>query len=861
MSLTVKKLILMNKEQADSLLGRFFTEHGIEIHNEYINSEEYLFAVDDACPEILNLPRLQTIEKLKPELQSNVRCRLNQDMMMATLGKKLFETYFNETKDFNIVERFSAEMKKVINFKIHEALNIGYFVDSIIIEAYKAKFDIVKLRNYLNKAFMYSIERNEANDDDLPISVSYSHDSDAFAVQVIVNTQNFDEKEEMNFFTEELCKLCNFLDIAYMPKRKHLAISAVTFKRENLKNANAYIFSEIGAREPGSLLDNVELISGLKFNPIIEYKVEHEDTQTDKFTLAGQVAEFIFNFRDTEKEAKSLEELNITDIENYLDYYPIKINSKIMDLDLKEFILDLVKNKALLETISLYTKKFSTSIEQALKSDQSNNKDIESNSRVSGGELEKESVTIVKGGLVEKETKTIIKGGGTENNVADELRIIKGSTQELPEQISVIKGSQEDLNADKNEKFVVSDSGSLSNPSPHLTVKNLPMQADEEESFTVKSGLDNNHSKEEVQTIKSREMNLEAFSHIKDKLDIQVSKMKAVMESMKNEIAKLRSELKQKDEALLQVNIASVIPEVLTQENKNDGKKYNIESKENAMLKNSLVKAIEVIKLKDKQLEKSKIDFDMANLAKDLKTRGLEEKIELLKIDLSRAKEAGGLDKLKDLENENKILLSRLELAKGKVSTMSENLDFKENVELERREREIEVLKTGLGVAQSTIEKLRSEKIDLELRMSIDRDLLNKYREEKDNVSGNPKQKMEMVEKDNLIHSLTLEKRTAEDKFKQVSMELKKTEQRLKFAISQLEASTKKKDGTGVAAQKSADAYAKQLDSANMRLSEAASEITEKKKEILKLKQENSLISLKLSELEKKIASLEKKAA
>ncbi len=873
MTSTSKRIILMEKEQSDSLLGRFFKEQGIEIHTEYILSEVYLFAVDNVCPEVLNLPRLQTLDKLQPALQANVRCRLNQDMMMATLGKKLFETYFNEVKEFNIVERFSAEMKKVINFKIHEALNIGYFVDSIIIEAFKSKFEIVKLRNYLNKAFMYAIERNENNVDDLPINISFSHDSDAFAVQIVINVESFDEKNEMHFFTDELTKYCNFLDIAFVSKRKQLHVSAVSFKRENLQNANAYIFTEIGSREAGDLPDNVELISGLKFNQLVEYKAAPKEVQTDKFILASKIADFIISYRQTEQTPKSSDELKREDIESYLAYYPLKINSRIVDLEMKEFILKLVKNEQLFSSVFDYVKKIALTNDQVEISGQSL-LEVDAIQVIKGEVSKKEDVNVIRGGPVEKEAFTVIKGSANEKEA---ITVVKGSSAaNEDEKVTIVKGSSEN-HSDKNHKFVISGGGEIPDYVQRMEVKSSqtsnelesdvtiiksdPIHSKNDDVMKIKS-LSSNATEANNSELKAEELNQQAFFHIKDKLEIQVSKMKALIDTMKIQNTKLKEDLASKDEALILSSVGSS-PTVSTppSDSPAHSKKFELEAKENIMLKNSLVKAIEVIKLKDKQISKAKTDSDMANLAKDLKTKSLEDKIELLKIDLSRAKDTGHLDKLKELEHENRNLLSRLDLAKGKVSTMSENLESKDHDSLVKYEREIESLKSGMSVAQATIDRLRSEKSEIELRMSVDRDLLAKYRDEKDVPGGSPKLKLEMAEKDNLIHSLTLEKRTAEDKHKLVTMELKKTEQRLKFAISQLEASTKKRDGTGAAAQKSAEAYAKQLDSANARLVDAANEVTDKKKEILKLKQENSLLSLKLTDLEKKISQLEKKAA
>lgn len=877
MTLTVKNLILISKEQENSLVGRYFSEQGLELRFAYDPLEVYLFAVDNVCPEVLNIPRIQTLDEIEPALKKNVRCRVNKDMLMSTLGKKLLDTYFNNSKDFNIVERFSAEMKKVVSFKLHEALNIGYFVDSVVIEAYKAKFEISKLREFLNKAFVYAIEKNENNSDELPIEVSYSHDSDALAVQVSFNLDGFDEKNELNFFLNNLVDNCNLLDVTYLSNRKRLVISLVNFKRGNLQNAKGYIFTEIDSKNVGELPDDVELVSGLKFNTNVTYKAVPKEIHTDRFVLANKIATFIIDYRATDESSKFASELTASDIEDYLSLYPKKIDTKIVDAEMKEFILNLIKSDQLFTGVNEYVSKLGQSADLGEVENEDLVKIKKGNSLINveddlvfkghGNDLEKDTVTTVKGTRGEKETSTIVKGSSVEED--EQVTKIHGSPAENKEAITIVKGNSDPIK-DSSDKFVISSDGS-SNPAAEKKweIKKLSSSEDEvaDSSDVMKvTSLDNGGVDKDAKSAPVvKELTQQAFHQIKDRLELQVTKMKTIVDSMKGEITKLRSDVAEKELALAVIKQQEQIrekTEALEGESKTPTlDKSSPELKENVMLKTSLVKAIDAIKLKDKQLLKTKTDFEMAVLAKELKAKNLEEKIESMKLEMVHLREASGVEKLKQLEEENRKLESRVELAKGKVSTMSDNLSAHDNALLEKKEKEVEALKNGLQTAQTFIERLKAEKIDLEVRMSVDREALSKLREDKDNPGGNLKLKQEMADKDDLIHSLTLEKRTAEDKHKLVSMELKMTEQRLKFAIAQLESSSKKRDGTGIAAQKSADAYAKQLDQANSRLSEASLEVTEKKKELLKLKHENSLLSVKLSDLERKLASMDKKAA
>ena len=161
-------------------------------------------------------------------------------------------------------------------------------------------------------------------------------------------------------------------------------------------------------------------------------------------------------------------------------------------------------------------------------------------------------------------------------------------------------------------------------------------------------------------------------------------------------------------------------------------------------------------------------------------------------------------------------------------------------------------------MAQTVIERFKQDKIEMESRFNDEKENSRKLKEEK---GGSGASKEDLAERDTIIHSLNNEKKAVEEKLRAQTIELKRTEQKLKFSISQLESSSKRKAPVTPAGQKSPEALTKLLEQSNARLAETTAEMTERRKEAIKLKQENTMMTNKITELERKLAVADKKAA
>lgn len=265
MTAVMKKRILISPEQKNAQLGAFFQELGIELNTEFDKNHtaDYLFVIDDYLSDLKNLPRLQTKESLLSTCLSEVRAFIDITQLEVSSVKKLMGSYFADDQGFDLVDHYSKDFKNIYSLKIHDYLNVGYFIDKIVVEAYKNKFDFEEIRNYLNSALPFALKQVEVGQTYPPLDVSFSYSEEGFAIEIALSAPAFDTKKDFDFqgsCIAEFFKKTNCFDACYFTKRERLILSSSWFKDEKLKNFKSYFFSEISRRhdeDNGSSLINV----------------------------------------------------------------------------------------------------------------------------------------------------------------------------------------------------------------------------------------------------------------------------------------------------------------------------------------------------------------------------------------------------------------------------------------------------------------------------------------------------------------------------------------------------------------------------------------------------------------------------
>lgn len=832
MTSTLIKKILVSAELASSEMGVFFQELGFELHQKYVEGSEYVFIVDSACPELPTYPRLQISDKLDAKFFPYVRARISKEMFESVQGKKLLTSYFHDALEFDLVDRYSKDLKDIYTVKIHDYLNLGFFVDSIIVEAYKAQFDINALRTYLNTALNFAFKKVEMSREAMPIDVSYSHNGDAFTVQISLYTDKFKGKSEFGDKFAELTADTNYFDSTYFHKKKKLTISSLFYKNADLSKAKSYFFTEVASRSADLEESEADLHSGLVLKDKVNYEAAKpaQMDQEKRFSLARKFALFIRNYRKNEESPIPISKLEVNDVINYLGYYPRQEALQDVDEEIKNFIFKLLKDDNLFNGIDETVQKIANT---NLDSQMSEIQKVLGEKSLS----DIEDIMLIKGGESEKSTSNLIKGwaesspdfqriSGQESGMSDNARWEVRKLQ-LNEKIQ-----DEVMRVNSEGRSIVQDD--------IVRVMAKELDAKEQDVKSVVGGiveevvsteiLNTNRLEEEfAKKILNTQSNADL---VKEKLESQISRMKKIMDQLKREIIKLQSEKSDREDG---------------------DRPLDVDNAEANKLKMALGRTMDALKAKERINEKVKADAEQALRHKDLKIDFLEQRIEEIKSEHMRSREFANEEKLEKLEVDNKTLQSRLDLANKKVNIISENISSRDAEAQGKRDKEIESVRGNLQLAQSVIDDLKNEKLKLEIRASEDRETIRKFKEEKGGTKHDE-------EKDGMIQILTADRKALEDKFRAQAIELKKVEQKLKYTLSQLETSNKKKVAANPG-QKTAEAYAKQLDQLSSRMAEVSAEVGEKRRETVKLKQENSMMSSKITELEKKLAILDKKVA
>jgi hypothetical protein len=395
-----RKIILAKEEFRETSLGKFFLENGYELKSAYDPSEDACihFLVDDVIPGNKKHPRLATTIGDNQSIYDRAGIfyeNINEDAL------KLLSNYFTATEELDLIDRYSKELKDLFTLKIQDYLNFGYFIDTIIVEAYKGGFDISKMRKYLNHNLEYIFRLVESKGSLLPLEVSFAHDGKQFVVQVATTVKEFKlDKDFLNKdkLTSQLLELSNFFDLTYIESRDRLIISTLWFKENT--NFQSYFYTVVEKRKVNFNSTARIVLEKSEEKVLYQPHVAKDKSDLTKSSIVRKLALFIQkNHKNDNFDFKTMTlEQVIEESKNY----PIK--SEIKDLDERVY-------PKVLELIHLMD---ATTTEEEITKFQ---EDIEKEERHQvGGKVEvDQSKTIVKGNAEEKDnSKTTISGSEEE---------------------------------------------------------------------------------------------------------------------------------------------------------------------------------------------------------------------------------------------------------------------------------------------------------------------------------------------------------------------------------------------------------------------------------------------------------------
>ena len=340
------KNILIQESLIGSPIGSFFSSLGYVLNVEYDENKKYFFVVNDYLLDLnLDIERVKFEVDCGFENSAHFRFQGDSSIFSNSDAEAIVSKFFKYDLNFDFLSSLVNETPSLINLKISDYLNIGYFIDAIVIDAYKKNHDIISVRNFLNRFFDVAFhELNEMVESD-PIDLNYCSDDQVFNLDFTFNCSSFDKLKD-EFFDKELPYFVNIFDLVYLETRSQVKMKVSFFSNPELKKVKMYSTKNFQKIKNKHIeLPDLEYQSGLVDHPFENFDQFENPGFLDRVILNGKEVEMIYSFIKDNEDEEDL--MYISSFKDELDQKILELKNSNLDLkllDLKE-ILNLLNAK------------------------------------------------------------------------------------------------------------------------------------------------------------------------------------------------------------------------------------------------------------------------------------------------------------------------------------------------------------------------------------------------------------------------------------------------------------------------------------------------------------------------------------
>lgn len=340
------KTILIDEDLKDSLVGMFFKSLGFELTSSFEEDIKYYLIINDYLSEMsLDIPRIKFEDDCGFENNQIYQLQVDLKVLANKKNSAYLAKYFESDMSFDFINLTLTTPPIMSNVKISDYLNIGYFIDAVVIEAYRKKHDVVKVRSFLNHFFdiafqhMYEIVENN------PIDLSYSAQEDFLTLDFSFDCSRFDDFKSF-LFDKEMLYLTNIFDVEFIESRNVVKMKATFFNQLEMKNNrvfSSFIYSKLTKRK----IENSDVTHESAL-------VEHEFETFDLFEDPNYLDKIFLNQKDLDEVLRFMNDSENDDLtiiaslkkEMEERIFNLKNNGEDLKLlDLKEIITMLSPEK------------------------------------------------------------------------------------------------------------------------------------------------------------------------------------------------------------------------------------------------------------------------------------------------------------------------------------------------------------------------------------------------------------------------------------------------------------------------------------------------------------------------------------
>ncbi|HAZ13785.1 MAG: hypothetical protein A2X86_19695 [Bdellovibrionales bacterium GWA2_49_15] len=794
---------------------------------------------------------LAPVDDVTAFAKKNGKAILNEKVLSSSLGLPLLGRLFNSQVSTKLEMNFGALLENCLSVKISGHMHVGYLTDLVVNDAFSQNFRAISLRAFLVFMSTYVAYLERGGICQYPVDLNYGATKDSYVVELVVPANNFfleylypslgklNPKNPLEHLLSECLSMSDYLSITQLKNAGKLIISSLWLKGNAPPAFPSLSFCAI---------DSVKIYERrwqeLKKHPAIDLSVAPE-------MLASN-------------EAKPLPGPGIK---------PVTLQPE---------------PQAAEEETEVHFK---------------------------GTDQEKEAITKIKGRFDVDESKVVIKGDEGAIDLTEAKFTVAGSKAKDDKEKWTLKkldnvpDSQYGILNDKRGKTPVPGpvaAGGFDERQGLLETVGKLIDGDEEAKddspFVIKQSTE--AGEDELKNPLQAEL---------DEKTEQIKRMKPLMDSMRDQMVSMLKKTKLTQTQFQTMNdtisqLREELQETKSQASEREFKLRAMEAKTGESGENQSADDVEmaasVMALADdsvkeqthenRQMEEELHKLKGEALQKDkivqTQSRHFLETITQLKQELEATKAKLGEREFKVREMEAR--LSRGDLSVGEktsvvnrptgnmvpISTLHElenELRLLKDSD-ERKNRQIDLLQVQLVGAQQSAESLAKQyKTDLTraketvpVSMSFGSPV-----QVQPLSAAEQRNMMNMTEslrdKDAFIVKLNLDLKQSETRQKELVLEVKKLEQKLKMTLAQLQSAEKQKGKKGFGSHQASNETqlqhkVKQLEVANASLGDQqkhmSDEINERKKEIIKLKQEINTLQNANSVLERKLQGKDKAA-
>jgi|GEM_PF-4656609 len=836
-------------------------EAGLEISHILISGEQdfnLLGNMFDTMANDVGMVALSEVRDLADFVRNNGRLVLDQSWLASPMGLINVEKFFLGQASVHLDENFPS-VKEGASFKVTNHLRIGLELDRLSAFVHARDGAVVNVRTFVDHAFYYLVYLKQAGVGSLPIEVDYGHTGKEMVVQIHLSVRNYVGEYLIDSFGQPsgqdpiryLLSVCahsaDFMEVQYIEDASKLVISGLWQDRSSMSTQ----------RFSGILINKVQTSKQIERQIDLDMKRLTQISPSDEKDAAD-----VLNRKPLPDQLQRFDE----------DLFPESFSAA----EPEEEFVQTISGAPAEEEFSQVVK--GSAVEDEFVQKISGSKEEEVSKQVIKGEKAKKDdfVTRISSGPDEKaKGNWAVKSTGTEAT-SDRIR------GHLEKYASNLGQTVDSLGAEELHNFTVKELPGLlaesqkkdNSSDAKQSAMLVRMRTLEADNAKGKAQLDT--AQTEIRILKeAREQMAQIERKAKEAVSLaptvtaeDVMTLDQKMQLMQS-LANGRSDpaAAEKIKKILERE-QKVIQAARQAETEVRKAKLEMQQKE-AYFTQEIEKANRDVKTRDLVVQKAKDGLAVIVAKKDQEIHELKTKVTALLTSQGAALQAGGQQKIKELEQEKQSLSRLVEVYKNKIASMAANLEKQVAGGNPKKDEDVRKITMDKQRAEVALQALQKDMAKQKSKSELDQSELVRLRSEKTKLEESLRQAMSSAGPTSAASTARTEAQTT--KIRELQQELAQQTQKtgkadaqvkdlehkvLELTAAMAKAPSPQVDGAMKSKLTQMEASVKKLSSD---FAAATNQLGEAKKEINKLRSENTALK-NLADKAKKDAEKASKA-